>query len=584
MSERPARGVSIRWKVVAVVVVLAVLPASVVAVLLSRTTRDAVETLEQQNQDAALAEVSAAVIQRVRGFRDDAEAVAQALALAAENPASGASGEDAVRAVLGTRPTLSAVRFEVPSAKISTVIRESGNAGAVPASTASQRQRADERGVAFDTAAGSGVIVVPVPRAPSSTGAHGYVTAAADLTTLQIELERIAARRHASISMVLADSSRRAVAAVGTAGIQRGADISGLPVWKRLPDGAPWSSEISVVGSFDDHGAPYVGAVRTIGELGWAVASWRTEGEAYATLTRLKRTAAIVAGASLTGAIIVALLFAGAITRPVLKLAQQTRLIGRRETDSLDLPVRRGDEVGELARSLADMVGDLKQSEAELARQAELRGNLSRFLSRELVDSIISGEHSLALGGQRQEITVVFADVVAFTPLAESRGAEEVVTLLNELFSMLSEIVFRHGGTVDKFIGDCIMAVWGAPVPHEDHAARALAAAEDMLRFLETSNEDWRERFGVEIRLGIGINSGEAIVGNVGSDKRMEYTVVGDVVNVAARLEAIARPNQILLGQRTHELAADGFTFRDLGRHALTGRSEQTQVFELSFE
>ncbi len=87
---------------------------------------------------------------------------------------------------------------------------------------------------------------------------------------------------------------------------------------------------------------------------------------------------------------------------------------------------------------------------------------------------------------------MVFADVVGFTPLAEAREAEQIVGLLNELFSVLTEIVFRHGGTVDKFIGDCIMAVWGAPVPQEDHAARALGAAEDMMRFLETANEGWK--------------------------------------------------------------------------------------------
>ena len=540
------------------------------------------ETLEQQQQDAALAEVSAAVIQRVRGYRDDADAVAQALALAAENPDAKDSGEDAVRAVLGTRPTLSAIRFEVPAANVSTVIREAESRVEVPKSSLTERRIADERGVAFTTtAAGTGVVVVPVPRRPDKT-IHGYVTAVADLTALQNELERIAQRRHSSIELVLADSDRHAVAAVGS--VKRGADLSALPVWKRLPDGAPWSSEISVVGSYEDHGTRYVGAVRTIGELGWAVASWRTEDAAYATLARLRRTTLAVAGVCLVLAILVALLFSRAITKPVLALAAEARRIGRRETTSLDLPVRRGDEVGELARSMRDMVTDLSASEAEVARQAELRGNLSRFLSRELVDSIVRGEHSLALGGERREITVVFADVVAFTPLAEGRPAEEIVTLLNELFSMLSEIVFRHGGTVDKFIGDCIMAVWGAPVADEDHARHALLAAEDMLRFLESSNDDWRERFGVEIRLGIGVNSGEAIVGNVGSDKRMEYTVIGDIVNVAARLEAIARPNQVLLGERTHELVGDAFELRDLGPHALTGRSEQTRVFELAFD
>jgi class 3 adenylate cyclase len=125
------------------------------------------------------------------------------------------------------------------------------------------------------------------------------------------------------------------------------------------------------------------------------------------------------------------------------------------------------------------------------------------------------------------------------------------------------------------------MGVWGAPVPHEDHAQLALAAAEDMMRFLETANENWKTKYDVEIRLAIGVNSGDAIVGNVGSQKRMEYTVVGDVVNVAARLEAIAAPNQILVGETTAHLAGDEFSLTLLGERKLTGRQNATRVFTL---
>jgi class 3 adenylate cyclase len=134
---------------------------------------------------------------------------------------------------------------------------------------------------------------------------------------------------------------------------------------------------------------------------------------------------------------------------------------------------------------------------------------------------------------------------------------------------------------VDKFIGDCIMGVWGAPVATEDHAARALAAAEDMMRFLEVAGEQWHDKYGVEVRLAIGVNSGDAIVGNIGSDKRMEYTVVGDTVNVAARLETIAAPNQVLVGESTAERARDEFDLRLLGERKLTGRKAEIRVYEL---
>ena len=272
------------------------------------------------------------------------------------------------------------------------------------------------------------------------------------------------------------------------------------------------------------------------------------------------------------------------MTRPVLRIARQATLIGQRRWRELSLDTTRHDEIGDLSRTMGQMAKELETGEAEIAREAKLRGDLSRFMSQDLVDAIVRGEHSLTLGGQRREISVLFADVVAFTPLAESRPAEEVVALLNELFTMLSEVVFRHHGTVDKFIGDCIMAVWGAPVAQPDHARRALAAAEDMLRFLETANQVWSSKFGIELRLAIGVNSGEAIVGNIGSDKRMEYTVVGDVVNVAARLEAVAKPNQVLVAERTVELAGEGFALRSLGPQRLTGRKTATKVYELQLD
>ena len=453
---------------------------------------------------------------------------------------------------------------------------------AIPASTEAQRAAADERNASFTVSGpGRGVLVVPVP--PSSEKAPpAYVSASVDLTGLTRVLDTLARQRFdGEVSLLIVDGSRRAVASYNVPEAAPGADVSALPIWNNLPDRTTAAARAASVTELGSRGTPSVGAVESVEELGWSVAVWRPKPVAYATLETMRGEGLKSALASLLLALLAGLLAASAVTRPILKMAAQARLIGQRKWRELAPASAGRDELGQLSRSLGDMASALEESEVVIGEQARLRGDLSRFLSKELVEAIVSGEHPMALGGKRAPITVLFADVVAFTPLAESRPAEQVVAILNELFSMLSEIVFRHKGTVDKFIGDCIMGVWGAPVPHADHAALALAAAEDMMRFLETANEEWKEKYDVEIRLGIGVNSGEAIVGNIGSDKRMEYTVIGDVVNVAARLEAIAAPNQILVGEATERLAGDEFSLTLLGERKLTGRQHATKVFTL---
>jgi class 3 adenylate cyclase len=134
---------------------------------------------------------------------------------------------------------------------------------------------------------------------------------------------------------------------------------------------------------------------------------------------------------------------------------------------------------------------------------------------------------------------------------------------------------------VDKFVGDCVMALFGAPTELQDHARKALLAAEEMLAWLEIGNAGWQERLGVTIRLAIGVHTGEAVVGNIGSETRMEYTAIGDAVNIAARLEAMARPQQILLTEATRKAAGEGFDLVDAGLHELPGKAEKIRLYEL---
>ncbi len=573
---------SLRPKAVLLLGALTLAPvAGTVLLLINASTRPVLDA-EEMLQSAVVNEVAEEPMRPLYDVERDAQAVAAVLARAADGAIRDDDAIEAARALIGNRESIDAVRFEVPAAKVSSVIRWRDSAEAVPESTPELRAQADANGVAVSVAGPTrGTVVVRIHSSTTKPRPAGYVTVRADLGKVAAALEDVGRRRFVgTVSLVLATHDRKVVAAYGVPGAKEGESVDALPIWRMLPTEGAAQKRYSVNGRFTDGEIAMVGAVQTIPESGWLVASWRPQAIAYKALTDMRQRGLLVAGIAAVLAVLVGFLAAGGITSPILKIVAETRLIARRRWRELSLTSTRSDEIGELTRSLGEMAADLEHGEQE----AKLRGDLSRFMSKQLVDAIVKGEHPLSLGGKRATVSVVFADVVGFTPLAEARDAEQVVGLLNELFSMLTEIVFRHGGTVDKFIGDCIMAVWGAPVPQEDHAARALRAAEDMMRFLETANEGWRDKYDVEIRLGVGVNSGEALVGNIGSDKRMEYTVIGDVVNVAARLEAIAQPNQVLVAASTRDLVGDAFALQKLGERKLTGRKTETTVYALELD
>jgi adenylate cyclase len=222
------------------------------------------------------------------------------------------------------------------------------------------------------------------------------------------------------------------------------------------------------------------------------------------------------------------------------------------------------------------------QRDARIRREEQVRSQLSRYLAAEVVEQVLAQPTRLALGGVQREVTVLFADIVGFTLLSEALPPQAVAALLNEHFTIATEVIQVHGGLVDKFIGDCVMAVWGAVEPRSDDAERALACAAALLRWLEVSNRRFAARYGITVQLAIGVHSGPAVAGNLGSEKRMEFTVVGDVVNVAARLEAMAQPGQVLCTAATfHKLARPPSRLRPLGEHVLRGRLQGTHLYEL---
>lgn len=207
------------------------------------------------------------------------------------------------------------------------------------------------------------------------------------------------------------------------------------------------------------------------------------------------------------------------------------------------------------------------------------RERLQRLLPAEVVEEVMQGERDLARGGELQEATVLFADIRGFTSLSERIEPRKVVDLLNDYFEHMVEVVFENGGALDKFIGDEIMAVWGAHVSVEDHAYKATRAALEMQQRLSSYNVARRKAGKIEVRMGIGVNTGELVAGYMGSSRAMNYTVIGDVVNVAARLCSVAAPDTVLVSQQVREAVGDRVAFEEAPSQVLKGKRESVTIY-----
>lgn len=219
-----------------------------------------------------------------------------------------------------------------------------------------------------------------------------------------------------------------------------------------------------------------------------------------------------------------------------------------------------------------------------LQQQLQARSRLERFLPQPAVEAILKAPEEVKLGGTRQLVTALFADVRGFTTLSENLAPELIVNLLNRYFSVASEIIFEHGGTLDKYIGDGLMALFGAPYESEQQATQAVRAAIALQRRLPEFNEELeRDGFPV-IQIGVGINTGPAIVGYVGSETRLDYTAIGDTINIAARLESYAKAGQIVLSETTLDLLEEAFPWRSLGTTKLKGKMKDLRLAEIAWD
>ena len=219
----------------------------------------------------------------------------------------------------------------------------------------------------------------------------------------------------------------------------------------------------------------------------------------------------------------------------------------------------------------------------EVREKRWLRQAFSRYVSPSIIEAIAAHPERLELGGEEVDATVLFADLTDFTALSERMPPREVIHLLDEYFTVMTQIILAHKGTVDKYIGDAIMCFWGAPMPQRDHAIRACRSALRMTKAMRGLNDRWLAQGNPSLMLRIGIHSGRVVAGNVGSRERFNYTVMGDTVNLANRLEKVNKyfGSQILLSEATHRLVKGNFLVRELDRIRVKGRTQPVTLYEL---
>jgi class 3 adenylate cyclase len=581
MTSPPRASLPLAVKLGAAFAVLGIAPLAATGLYVVDVNRTTLRILSQHLEGAVGDEVARAVTDDLRDAEDAIEGIGRVLVDASLDPheterlavarLSGESALDHVVAWNGAGALLlsfaedGAPALRPPDALPEALRRE---AEANDAATGDTVRDGDETRV---------LVVVPL-RADEET-VTGYLGAYARMPSLTREVGDLAAEHFSETpdAILVTDVHGHVIAgsmsdAEADAHAQHG--IFGA-VAPDVP--TAWSGPFT-----DADGHERIGVLRPVTGRPFRVVVQVPTETVLASITDVERGVFVAVALAILVSVLAGLLVARGITRPLDGLVRLAADLGARRFDRR-AEVKTKDELAVLGAAMNGAAQGLEESEARILRETAIRTDLGRYLPAEIVERVVRREQDMSLGGTRRTITVLFADVVAFTPLTTKLKPEDTVTILNELFTILTEIVFRHGGTVDKFIGDSVMAIYGAPSEQADHAARAVRTAEEMLRWLEAGNATWKERFEVTIELAIGIHTGEAVVGNVGSETRMEYTAIGDTVNVAARLEALARPQQILVTSAVKDaIDGEGFELFDGGERELPGRKQPVHVWEVS--
>lgn len=303
-----------------------------------------------------------------------------------------------------------------------------------------------------------------------------------------------------------------------------------------------------------------------------------------------RSTTVVVLGiaAAFLASLVAAAVAARATANPLKQMAGVADAVGTGDLSQTAVETA-GGEVGDLGRAINAMVRGLRErklleKERNLLKKERnlLKETFGRYVAPGVVDEVLA-RGDVQLGGVKRDVTVFFSDLMGFTSLSEKTAPEALVKLLNEYFEAMTGVILASEGTLDKYIGDAIMAFWGEPIAHDDDAARACRAALEQARRLEALSDGWQARGLEPLQMRVGIQTGPVVVGNVGSNLKLNYTALGDTVNLASRLESVNKTygTRILIGEGTRQAAGGAVEVREVDRLAVVGKRESVRVYEL---
>ncbi len=373
------------------------------------------------------------------------------------------------------------------------------------------------------------------------------------------------------VTSFMSDRKGRLLAHPDAARVTAGENVSSLGIVQQMLEGKFNNGQTRYVDGATQEAR--LGAFRLVGFGGLGVVAEVAEAKAFEAAHRVEYRAGLLALIVLSLSLLAGYFFSGTITWPIKQLVEAAHRIAAGDF-KISLKPKSRDEIGLLSFAFNDMALGLEERD-------RVKSTFNKFHNKEIADKLLSGE--VSLGGERIDATIFFSDVRGFTAMSETMQPEEVVVMLNEYMTRMVSIIRKHGGIVDKYVGDAIMALWGVPLSVGDETYRAVRACLDMRADLYELNKLRLSRGQNELRIGMGLNCGQVIAGNIGSDEKMEYTVIGDAVNTASRMESMTKEygTDFLIPRAILDRVKDRFVVEQSKSAKVKGKTEALEVFKV---